>query len=192
MMQPFPEEMNRVLTSRIATWHFAPTARAEAALVGEGVARERIFVTGNTGIDAVLYVRDALDRGALRAPEWPWMDPGKRLVLVTSHRRENFGPGFDRVLRALSLVASRPTCRFVYPVHRNPNVLGPAHRMLSGLSNVVLLDPLPYTAFVDLMRRCWLIVTDSGGIQEEAPSLASRCWFCEKRPNAPKRWRPAQ
>jgi hypothetical protein len=115
MMQPFPEEMNRVLTSRIATWHFAPTARAEAALLGEGVARERIFVTGNTGIDAVLYVRDALDRGALRAPEWPWMDSGKRLVLVTSHRRENFGPGFDRVMRALSLVASRPDVQIVYP-----------------------------------------------------------------------------
>jgi UDP-N-acetylglucosamine 2-epimerase (non-hydrolysing) len=186
MMQPFPEEMNRVLTSRIATWHFAPTARAEAALIGEGVARERIFVTGNTGIDAVLYVRDALDRGVLRAPDWPWLDPAKRLVLVTSHRRENFGPGFGRTMRALTLLASRPDVQIVYPVHRNPNVLGPARRILSGLSNVVLLDPLPYTAFVDLMRRCWLIVTDSGGIQEEAPSLGKPVLVLREKTERPE------
>jgi UDP-N-acetylglucosamine 2-epimerase (non-hydrolysing) len=186
MMQPFPEEMNRVLTSRIATWHFAPTAKAKAALLSEGVAGERIFVTGNTGIDAVLYVRDALDRGALRAPAWPWLDPGKRLVLVTSHRRENFGPGFDRAMRALSLVASRPDVQIVYPVHPNPNVLGPARRILASLSNVVLLDPLPYTAFVDLMRRCWLIVTDSGGIQEEAPSLGKPVLVLREKTERPE------
>jgi len=180
-MQPFPEEMNRVLTSRLATWHFAPTARAQAALIGEGVAGERIFVTGNTGIDAVLYIRDALERGALRAPAWPWLDPGKRLVLVTCHRRENFGPGFERVMRALSLVASRPDVQIVYP-----DVLGPAHRILAGLSNVVLLDPLPYTGFVDLMRRCWLIVTDSGGIQEEAPSLGKPVLVLREKTERPE------
>jgi UDP-N-acetylglucosamine 2-epimerase (non-hydrolysing) len=186
MTQPFPEEMNRVLTSRVATWHFAPTAKAGATLLGEGVSRERIFVTGNTGIDAVLYVRDALDRGALCAPPWTWMDPGKRLVLVTCHRRENFGPGFDRAMRALSLVASRPDVQMVYPVHPNPNALGPAHRMLSGLSSVVLLDPLPYVAFVDLMRRCRLIVTDSGGIQEEAPSLGKPVLVLREKTERPE------
>jgi UDP-N-acetylglucosamine 2-epimerase (non-hydrolysing) len=171
MTQPFPEEMNRVLTSRLAAWHFAPTARAAEALLREGTAPERIFVTGNTGIDAVLYVRDALDSGALPPPDWPWLEPDKRLVLITSHRRENFGPGFESVLRALARLASREDVRIVYPVHRNPNVAGPAHAFLAGLPHVTLLDPLPYVPFVDLMRRCRLIITDSGGVQEEAPSL---------------------
>jgi UDP-N-acetylglucosamine 2-epimerase (non-hydrolysing) len=171
MAQPFPEEMNRVLTSRLAAWHFAPTARAAEALLREGTAREKLFVTGNTGIDAVLYVRDALDSGALRAPDWPWLEPGKHLVLVTSHRRESFGPGLESVMRALARLASRGDVQIVYPVHRNPNVTGPAHALLAGLPHVTLLDPLPYVPFVDLMRRCKLIITDSGGIQEEAPSL---------------------
>jgi UDP-N-acetylglucosamine 2-epimerase (non-hydrolysing) len=171
MAQPFPEEMNRVLTSRLAAWHFAPTARAAEALLREGTAREKIFVTGNTGIDAVLYVRDALDSGALRAPDWPWLEPGKHLVLVTSHRRESFGPGLESVMRALARLASRGDVQIVYPVHRNPNVTGPAHALLAGLPHVTLLDPLPYVPFVDLMRRCKLMITDSGGIQEEAPSL---------------------
>ena len=171
MTQPFPEEMNRVLTSRLAAWHFAPTVRAAEALLREGTAREKIFVTGNTGIDAVLYVRDALDSGALRAPDWPWLEAGKHLVLVTSHRRESFGPGIESVMRALARLASRGDVQIVYPVHRNPNVTGPAHALLAGLPHVTLLDPLPYVPFVDLMRRCKLIITDSGGIQEEAPSL---------------------
>jgi len=171
MTQPFPEEMNRVLTSRLAAWHFAPTARAAEALLREGTARESIFVTGNTGIDAVLYVRDALDSGALRASDWPWLEPGKHIVLVTSHRRESFGPGFESAMRALARLASRGDVQIVYPVHRNPNVAGPAHAILAGLPHVTLLDPLPYVPFVDLMRRCRLIITDSGGIQEEAPSL---------------------
>jgi len=171
MTQPFPEEMNRVLTSRLATWHFAPTTRASEALLREGTAPCNIFVTGNTGIDAVLYVRDALDSGALHTPEWPWLDPLKHLILVTSHRRESFGPGFESAMRALARLASRDDVQIVYPVHRNPNVTGPAHAILDGLPNITLLDPLPYVPFVDLMRRSKLIVTDSGGIQEEAPSL---------------------
>jgi UDP-N-acetylglucosamine 2-epimerase (non-hydrolysing) len=186
MRQPFPEEMNRVLTSRIAAFHFAPTHAAEAALLSEGVAAERIFVTGNTGIDAVLWVRGALERGELRAPEWPWLDPTKRLVLVTCHRRENFGPGFDRVMRALAEVAERPDVQLVYPVHRNPNVLGPAHSRLEGRANVVLLDPLPYVAFVDLMRRSAMIVTDSGGIQEEAPSLGKPVLLLREKTERPE------
>jgi UDP-N-acetylglucosamine 2-epimerase (non-hydrolysing) len=171
MRQPFPEEMNRVLTSRLAALHFAPTARAAEALWREGTDRASVFVTGNTGIDAVLFVRDALVSGALRAPEWTWLDAGKQLILVTSHRRENFGAGFAGVMRALARLASRGDVQIVYPVHRNPNVTGPAHAILGGTRNVVLLDPLPYVPFVDLMRRCRLMVTDSGGIQEEAPSL---------------------
>ncbi len=186
MRQPFPEEMNRVLTSRIAEFHFAPTAAAEAALLHEGVAPEKIFVTGNTGIDAVLWVRNALERDELHAPVWPWLDPARRLVLVTCHRRENFGPGFDRVMRALELMAERPDVQVVYPVHRNPNVLGPAHRRLSGHANIVLLDPLPYVAFVDLMRRCWMIVTDSGGIQEEAPSLGKPVLVLREKTERPE------
>ena len=186
MRQPFPEEMNRVLTSRIAAFHFAPTEAAEAALLREGVAPEKIFVTGNTGIDAVLWVRDALERGELRAPSWPWLDPARRLVLVTCHRRENFGPGFDRVMRALALLAERPDVQLVYPVHRNPNVLGPAHSQLAGHANIVLLDPLPYVAFVDLMRRCWMIVTDSGGIQEEAPSLGKPVLVLREKTERPE------
>ncbi|HEY9141163.1 MAG TPA: UDP-N-acetylglucosamine 2-epimerase (non-hydrolyzing) [Bryobacteraceae bacterium] len=186
LRQPFPEEMNRVLTSRIAAFHFAPTRAAEAALLREGVAPERIFVTGNTGIDAVLWVRNALDRGEIVAPDWPWLDPARRLVLVTCHRRENFGPGFDRAMRALAALAERPDVQVVYPVHRNPNVLGPAHSRLSGHANIVLLDSLPYVAFVDLMRRCWMIVTDSGGIQEEAPSLGKPVLVLREKTERPE------
>jgi UDP-N-acetylglucosamine 2-epimerase (non-hydrolysing) len=186
MGQPFPEEMNRVLTSRIAAFHFAPTRAAEAALLREGVAAEKIFVTGNTGIDAVLWVRGALERGELHAPEWGWLDPARRLVLVTCHRRENFGPGFDRTMRALAALAERPDVQLVYPVHRNPNVLGPAHTRLDGHANIVLLDPLPYVAFVDLMRRSWMIVTDSGGIQEEAPSLGKPVLLLREKTERPE------
>jgi len=183
---PFPEEMNRVLTSRIAALHFAPTRRAEAALLAEGVDPRRIFVTGNTGIDAVLWVRDSLDNGSLHAPPWPWLDPARRLVLVTSHRRENFGLAFEESMRALAQLASRPDVQIAYPVHSNPNVLGPAHRLLAGLSNVVLLDPLPYVPFVDLMRRSYLILTDSGGIQEEAPSLGKPVLVLREKTERPE------
>jgi len=186
MRQPFPEEMNRVLTSRIAAFHFAPTRAAEAALLREGVAPEKIFVTGNTGIDAVLWVRNALERGELAAPAWPWLDPARRLVLVTCHRRENFGPGFDRAMRALALLAERPDVQVVYPVHRNPNVLGPAHSQLDGHANIVLLDPLRYVPFVDLMRRCRMIITDSGGIQEEAPSLGKPVLVLREKTERPE------
>jgi len=186
MRQPFPEEMNRVLTTRIAQFHFAPTSAAEAALLREGVAAGKIFVTGNTGIDAVLWVRDALDRGTLAAPAWPWLDPARRLLLVTCHRRENFGPGFDRVMRALRLLAARPDVQIVYPVHRNPNVLSPAHNQLGGRDNIVLLDPLPYVPFVDLMRRCSMIITDSGGIQEEAPSLGKPVLVLREKTERPE------
>jgi len=186
MAQPFPEEMNRVLTSRLARLHFAPTRRAEATLLQEGVPQSRIVVTGNTGIDAVLQVRDWLDSGSLVAPAWPWLNPSRKLVLVTSHRRESFGPGFRRVMRALSRLAERPDVQLVYPVHRNPNVLGPAHEMLGRCPNAVLLDPLSYVPFVDLMRRSRLIITDSGGVQEEAPSLGKPVLVLREKTERPE------
>jgi UDP-N-acetylglucosamine 2-epimerase (non-hydrolysing) len=183
---PFPEEMNRVLTGRLASLHFAPTARAAANLAVEGVAGDRIHVTGNTGIDALLYVRDALAAGTLRTPEWQCLDAGRRLIVVTGHRRENFGAAFEREMRALACLAERPDVQIVYPVHRNPKVMGPAHQLLDGRPNVHLLEPLPYVPFVDLLRRAWLIITDSGGIQEEAPSLGKPVLVMREKTERPE------
>jgi UDP-N-acetylglucosamine 2-epimerase (non-hydrolysing) len=143
-------------------------------------------VTGNTGIDAVLYVRDALESGALPACDWPCLDPTRRLIVVTSHRRENFGGPFAREMRALARLAARPDVQLVYPVHRNPNVLGPAHELLGGRPNMHLLEPLPYVPFVDLLRRAHLIITDSGGIQEEAPSLGKPVLVMREKTERPE------
>lgn len=186
MGQPFPEEMNRVVTSRLSALHFAPTARASENLVREGVERSRISVTGNTGIDAVLYVRDALERGSLRAGEWQGIDPAKDLVLVTAHRRESFGNGFERICRGLARVAERPGVQIVYPVHRNPNVLNPVTRLLDGRNNILLLEPLEYVPFVDLMRRARLVITDSGGVQEEGPSLGKPILVMREKTERPE------
>jgi UDP-N-acetylglucosamine 2-epimerase (non-hydrolysing) len=169
--QPFPEEMNRVLTSRIASLHFAATTGAADNLMREGVPRRLVAVTGNTGIDAVLQVRDGLDQGRLSGKLPPGIDLKKRIVLVTAHRRESFGEPFEEICRALAVLASRPDVQIVYPVHPNPNVRDPVNRLLAPLPNVLLAEPLDYVSFVDLMRRACLIITDSGGIQEEAPSL---------------------
>lgn len=171
LAQPFPEEMNRVLTGRLAALHFAPTKGAAANLAAEGVPLERIHLTGNTGIDAVLQVRDALASGVLQTAEGLALDPSRRLIVVTAHRRENFGPAFAREMRALARLAERPDVDVVYPVHPNPNVLQPAHEWLGKHEHLHLIAPLPYVPFVDLMRRAWFLITDSGGIQEEAPSL---------------------
>lgn len=186
MLQPFPEEMNRVLTTRLAALHFAPTRRAAAALMAEGVSRDRVRITGNTGIDAVLWVRDALDRGMVAPPAWPWLDPSRKLILVTSHRRENFGAAFQSEMRALETLARRGDVQIVYPVHRNPNVSGPAYEVLGGRPNIVLLEPLPYVPFVDLMRRSYLLLTDSGGIQEEAPSLGKPVLVLRQKTERPE------
>jgi len=169
--RPFPEEMNRVLSGRLATLHFAATAWAAGNLLGEGVAEERISITGNSGIDAVLHVAEGLQTGRLQGPGWPQLDARRKLIVVTAHRRESFGAGFESICRALRRLAQREDVQIVYPVHRNPNVRGPVETHLAGLSNIVLMDPLPYVPFVDLMRRAYLLVTDSGGIQEEGPSL---------------------
>jgi UDP-N-acetylglucosamine 2-epimerase (non-hydrolysing) len=171
LRHPFPEEMNRLLTTRLAALHFAPTEWAAENLRREGTPAGAIFVTGNTGVDAVLHVVAGLDSGELQAPAWPWLDGSRRLVLVTAHRRESFGPGIERICRALETLASRPDVQVAYPVHPNPNVDEPVRRLLAGRPNITLLDPLSYVAFVDLMRRAHLLLTDSGGVQEEAPSL---------------------
>lgn len=186
LCHPFPEELNRLLTGRIAVLHFAPTPRAAANLAAEGIESSRIHVTGNTGIDAVLYVRVALETGTLPQEHWPWLDTSRRLILVTSHRRENFGPGFEREMQALRRIAGRPDVQLVYPVHRNPRVWGPAHSLLDGHSNIHLMDPLSYVPFVHLMRQAYLILTDSGGIQEEAPSLGKPVLVMREKTERPE------
>ena len=186
LAQPFPEEMNRVVTTRFSALHFAPTESSRQNLLAEGIADQRIFVTGNTGIDAVLYVADALERGAIAAPRWEWFDASKKLVVVTAHRRESFGDGIERICEALAELAARRDVQIVYPVHRNPNVAGPVTGRLANLRNVVLLEPLEYPAFVELMRRARLLITDSGGIQEEAPSLGKPVLVMRERTERPE------
>jgi UDP-N-acetylglucosamine 2-epimerase (non-hydrolysing) len=187
MAQPFPEEMNRVVTGRLAALHFAPTEGSRQNLLAEGVCANSIFVTGNTGIDAVLYIAAALERGAITVPPIEGLNSAKKLVVVTAHRRESFGDGIDRICEALATLAQRDDVQIVYPVHRNPNVLGPVTRQLGALPNLLLIGPLDYPRFVDLMRRAYLLITDSGGIQEEAPSLGKPVLVmrdCTERPEA--------
>jgi len=161
---PFPEEVNRVLTTRLADYHFAPTEQSRQNLLREGVPEDRVFVTGNTVIDALLL---AVGEVRNRPPE-----NGRRAVLITGHRRENFGRGFASICAAIGELASRfPDADFIYPVHLNPRVREPVHRLLSNRKNVHLLAPLAYLPFVALMDRADVILTDSGGVQEEAPSL---------------------
>jgi len=186
MRQPFPEEMNRVLTSRLAVLHFAPTEQAAENLREERVPAESISVTGNTGIDAVLYVRDGLERGTLHAPGWPELDTSKKLVVVTAHRRESFGEGFERICRALAKIADRSDVQLVYSVHPNPNVQDPVTRYLAGNPNVLLIEPQSYVPFVDLMRRAYLLITDSGGIQEEGPSLGKPILVLREKTERPE------
>lgn len=187
LAQPFPEEMNRAVTGRLARLHFAPTEAARRNLIAEGTPLDWVFVTGNSGIDAVLYVSGALEQGRLRAPEWPWLDARKKLIVVTAHRRESFGGGLERICDALIELARRDDVQIVYPVHRNPNVLDAVTQKLSQQTNIVLLEPLDYVSFVDLMRRSYLLITDSGGIQEEGPSLGKPVLVmrdCTERPEA--------
>lgn len=186
LRQPFPEEMNRVLTGRLAALHFAATRQAAANLHAEGIPDSRITVTGNTGIDAVLYVRDRLEDGSLRGGDWPQLDSRKRLIVVTAHRRESFGAGFERICAALAELAKRPDVQIVYPVHPNPNVRGPVERHLGAVANISLVDPLDYVTFVDLMRRACLLITDSGGIQEEAPSLGKPVLVMREKTERPE------
>lgn len=174
LSQPFPEEMNRVVTSRIAAIHFAATEGARCNLLREHVPPQAIHVTGNSGIDALLHVRDRLISGELAGrPDLDRFgrDPRKHLIVVTAHRRESFGGGFENICQALREIAGRGDVEIVYPVHRNPDVVGPVQRYLDGVPDIHLIEPLDYVPFVDLMRRASLLLTDSGGIQEEGPSL---------------------
>ena len=175
MYSPWPEEMNRGLVGKLATLHFAPTPRARQCLLAENVADEQIRVTGNTVIDALQQVSARLqtdtELSASLTRRFPFLDDSRRLITVTGHRRENFGDGFDRICTALRELARRPDVQVVYPVHLNPAVQEPARRILGDADNVHLIEPQEYLPFVYLMDRSYLIVTDSGGIQEEAPSL---------------------
>lgn len=176
---PFPEELNRRLASHMVALHFAPTASARAALLQEGVPDDAIVMTGNTVVDALFAelerqrrpdVREAIDRSlaAAIAPDWE----SRPYVLITGHRRENFGGGFEQICAAIRSLAIRyPDHRFVYPVHLNPNVKGPVEKLLGDIANVCLIPPQGYRHFVALMSGCKLVLTDSGGVQEEAPSL---------------------
>jgi UDP-N-acetylglucosamine 2-epimerase (non-hydrolysing) len=171
MKQPFPEELNRVLTGRLAALHFASTEGAARNLLAEGANPATVHVTGNSGIDAVLGIARKLASGELRGGDWTFLHPNKQLIVVTAHRRESFGEGFENICRALRKLADRPDLEIVYPVHRNPNVRDPVHRHLENVPNIHLIDPQTYVPFVDLMRRATILLTDSGGIQEEGPSL---------------------
>jgi len=171
LARPFPEEMNRVVTTKVSTLHFAPTVGAGRNLLTEGVPEERIAVTGNPGIDAVLWMRDALLSGRVKAGDWSFLDSSKRLIVVTAHRRESFGEGLEGICGGLARIARRGDVEIVYAVHRNPNVEAPAQRILGAEPNVWLTEPLDYVNFVALVQRCYMVITDSGGIQEEGPSL---------------------
>ena len=175
LYSPWPEEANRKLTGALASLHFAPTEGSRNNLLKEGVNPESIHVTGNTVIDALLSVtrRISEDPDLARdlASRFPFLDSSKRMLLITGHRRENFGDGFEQICLAIKDIASRGDTQVVYPVHLNPNVQGPVNRILGGLENVHLIAPQDYLPFVYLMSRAYLILTDSGGIQEEAPSL---------------------
>lgn len=176
LYSPWPEEANRKLTAALTHMHFAPTELSEQNLKKENVNDDAIMVTGNTVIDALLWVRDKLtkDRAAQTtfAESFNFLDQTKKLILVTGHRRESFGGGFERICAALSKLASlRQDVQIVYPMHLNPNVRKPVNRLLSQHDNIILIEPQDYLPFVYLMDRSYLIITDSGGVQEEAPSL---------------------
>jgi len=173
---PWPEEGNRKVTGCLANLHFAPTSTSEKNLLKENVPADTIVVTGNTVIDALFMVRDKLNsKQTLRASfeqQFGFLNEQRRMVLITGHRRESFGGGFERICEAISDLADKfSDVDFVYPVHLNPNVREPVNRFLSGRSNIVLIEPQDYLPFVYLMNRAYVILTDSGGIQEEAPSL---------------------
>lgn len=164
---PFPEEMNRVVAGHLARWHFVPTERSRQNLLREGIPDEKIFVTGNTVIDALLDV--AASEHPLDIP----LDESKRLILVTAHRRENFGEPLRAMCRAVRTLVDRyADVEVLYPVHPNPNVQMAAHELLGGHSRIHLCEPLDYAPFVEVQKRAFLILTDSGGVQEEAPALA--------------------
>ena len=172
---PWPEEINRCVAGVISDLHFAPTELSRRNLLQEGKDDASVFVTGNTVIDALLDVVDRLDTNpelaAAASAGLPVLDQTRKMVLVTGHRRESFGSGFEQICQALATLAVRDDVEFVYPVHLNPNVQEPVHRLLGKFDNIHLIEPLDYLPFVHLMKSSHLVLTDSGGIQEEAPAL---------------------
>lgn len=173
---PWPEEANRQLTSVLTQYHFAPTQNSYDNLIKENIDATNIVITGNTVIDALLTVKEKVETDqemqARFAQQFDFLDASKKLILVTGHRRENFGQGFEDICLALANIAQRnPKVQIVYPVHLNPNVQKPVNELLSGIDNIKLIEPQDYLPFVYLMNKSYLILTDSGGIQEEAPSL---------------------
>jgi UDP-N-acetylglucosamine 2-epimerase (non-hydrolysing) len=171
---PFPEEVNRKLITAVASLHFVPTETARQNLLQEGVPEADIKLTGNTVIDGLLATRERAMSEPLRGEierEFDWLRPGRRLILVTGHRRENFGEGFRQICQGLARIAEREDIEVVYPVHLNPNVRGPVTEILGNRSRIHLIEPLSYTRFVYLMSRAHILLTDSGGIQEEAASI---------------------
>lgn len=176
LQSPFPEEGNRALTAVLADYHFAPTLSAQTNLLREGKTAERIWVTGNTVIDALFEVRKKIQQNLPLARDlaarYPFLKGDQKMILVTAHRREHFGEGFERICQALAELAKQhPAVQIVYPVHLNPKVQEPVHRWLAKFENVFLIEPQDYLPFVYLMDQAYLILTDSGGIQEEAPAL---------------------
>jgi len=173
---PWPEEGNRKLTGALTKYHFAPTETSQQNLLDENYKQENIFITGNTVIDALLMIKNKIDSDLTLNTKlenlFPMLDKSKKLILVTGHRRESFGDGFERICEALAITAKRyPDAQILYPVHLNPNVREPVNRILKGIDNVFLIEPQQYLPFIYLMGRSYMILTDSGGIQEEAPSL---------------------
>jgi UDP-N-acetylglucosamine 2-epimerase (non-hydrolysing) len=172
---PWPEEINRKLTGSLTELHFAPTEKSQQNLLAENISSDNIFVTGNTVIDALLQVVDIVktdtELNQKLKKQFDFVDSTKKLILVTGHRRESFGGGFERICQALKFLAKRGDVQVVYPVHLNPNVKEPVDRILADVENVHLIEPLDYLPFVYLMSRTYFILTDSGGVQEEAPSL---------------------
>lgn len=174
LLSPWPEEANRKMTGAIAQLHFAPTEKAVSNLINESIPQETIFVTGNTVIDALLEVVAQLKSDTQQTLAFDTefgIDTSKHIILVTGHRRESFGRGFERICTAISILAKREDVQIIYPVHLNPNVKGPVEEHLGALERVKLIPPQDYLPFVHLMRRADIILTDSGGVQEEAPSL---------------------
>ncbi len=183
--EPFPEEMNRVLVGRLAALHFPPTRLSANNLLREGVAEQDICITGNTGIDAVLQVRDALIAGTLQAP-FVLPNTSRKRVLVTAHRRESFGLGFEGICDGLLRIVARGDAEIVYPVHPNPNVREVVERRLRGVENITLIDPLDYLSFVEMMRSAHILLTDSGGVQEEGPSLGKPVLVMREKTERPE------
>jgi len=173
---PWPEEGNRKLTGSLASYHFAPTETSKQNLLMENYSESDVYVTGNTVIDALLIIKNKIDSDITLSDKlsarFSMLDENKKLILVTGHRRESFGGGFERICEALAITAKRyPNAQILYPMHLNPNVREPVNRMLKGIDNIFLIEPQQYLQFIYLMTRAHIILTDSGGIQEEAPSL---------------------